>query len=183
MSWIREEEVNVANVIKCMSINPRAMEAVRDSNMAITFGASALTRVQEEAIATAVSVINKCRYWTMSHGEFLRQHSDDPTLASHIMHDSARAELDPQTRGMLDFAVKLTQEPSSMEQGDVQVLRDLGLSDEQILSTVLITCVFNFMTRLADGLGVEITGERQESVEGWISGPAAMQEWLMVPKS
>ncbi len=62
MSWIREEEVNVGNVIKCMSINRKAMEAVRDSNMAITFGASALTRVQEEAIATAVSVINKCRY-------------------------------------------------------------------------------------------------------------------------
>ena len=62
MSWIREEEVNVGNVIKCMSINRRAMEAVRDSNMAITFGASALTRVQEEAIATAVSVVNKCRY-------------------------------------------------------------------------------------------------------------------------
>ena len=62
MSWIREEEVEVANVIKCMSINRMAMEAVRDANMAITFGSSALTRVQEEAIATAVSAVNKCRY-------------------------------------------------------------------------------------------------------------------------
>ena len=119
----------------------------------------------------------------MSHGEFLRQQSNDPALASHIMHDYATADLDPQTRGMLDYAAKLTRDPTSMQQGDVQVLRDLGLSDEQILSTVLITCVFSFMTRLADGLGVEITGERQKSVEGWISGPAAMQEWLMVPKS
>ena len=44
-----------------MSINRKAMEAVHDANIAITFGASALTRVQEEAIATAV-VVNKCRY-------------------------------------------------------------------------------------------------------------------------
>ena len=62
MSWIREEDIPMANVIKSMSINPGAMEAVERFGMAITFGASALTRVQEEAIATAVSVANKCRY-------------------------------------------------------------------------------------------------------------------------
>ena len=45
-----------------MSINPKAMQAVSDFNNAITFGASALTRTQEEAIATAVSVQNECRF-------------------------------------------------------------------------------------------------------------------------
>ena len=62
MSWIREEDVSVSNVIKVMSIQPAAMEAVGALNQAITFGSSALTRVQEEAIATAVSVVNRCRY-------------------------------------------------------------------------------------------------------------------------
>ncbi len=118
----------------------------------------------------------------MAHGGFLRQHSDDPELASHIMHDYTKANLDPQTRGMLDFAAKLTREPSSMEEEDVQRLRSLGLSDEQILSVVLITCVFNFMTRLADGLGVEVPPERQEAHERWLTGPVLEQEWLMTPK-
>ncbi len=62
MSWIREEDVPFPNVIKSMSINRKAMEAVQGMTEAITFGASALTRVQEEAIATAVSAANKCRY-------------------------------------------------------------------------------------------------------------------------
>ena len=62
MSWIKEADVNLSNVIKVMSINPNAMEAVSNLNQAVTFGSSALTRVQEEAIATAVSVTNKCRY-------------------------------------------------------------------------------------------------------------------------
>ncbi len=62
MSWIREEDINMSNVIKVMSINPRAMQGVLDVNEAVTLGASALTRVQEEAIATTVSVINKCRF-------------------------------------------------------------------------------------------------------------------------
>ena len=62
MSWIREEDLTAANIIKVMSINPEAMAAVQQSNSAITFGASSLTRVQEEAIATTVSVINRCRF-------------------------------------------------------------------------------------------------------------------------
>ena len=62
MSWIREEDVDRANVIKVASILPRAMEAVSAMGQGITFGASALTRTQEEAISTVVSVVNKCRY-------------------------------------------------------------------------------------------------------------------------
>ena len=118
----------------------------------------------------------------MAHGGFLRQHSDDPELASHLMHDYTKADLDPQTRGMLDYAAKLTRDPTSMERSDVETLRSLGLSDEEILSVVLITCQFNFMTRLADGLGVEVPPGRQEAHERWLSPAAAQQEWLMVPK-
>ena len=62
MSWIGEEDVNLPEVIKVMSIQPKAMEAVQQLNMAFTFGGSVLTRVQEEAIATAVSATNHCRY-------------------------------------------------------------------------------------------------------------------------
>ena len=118
----------------------------------------------------------------MAHGALLRQQSDDPELASHVMHDYRNAELDDQTRGMLDFATKLTREPTAMQQSDVQTLRDLGLSDEQILSTVLVSCTFNFMTRLADGLGVEVPNSHQKYVENWLSGPATEQEWMMKQK-
>ncbi len=88
------------------------------------------------------------------------------------------ADLDSQTRGILDFSAKLTRDPAGMQESDVQSLRDLGLSDEQILSTVGITCLFNFMNRLADGLGVDISAERQEAMSGWVTGPARQQEWL-----
>ncbi len=70
MSWIREtadipEDLKPlvrANVIRVLSINPEATRAVLGMNRGITFGASALSRVEEEAIATAVSVVNKCQY-------------------------------------------------------------------------------------------------------------------------
>ncbi len=118
----------------------------------------------------------------MAHGALLRQHSDDPELASHVMHDFSKADLDPQTKGMLEYAAKLTKNPTSMQRSDVEGLRKLGLSDEQILSVVLITCNFNFMTRLADGLGVEVDAGRQEAAERWLKGPVLEQGWLMKAK-
>ena len=49
-------------------------------------------------------------------------------MASHIMHDYTQADLDAKTRGMLDFAVKLTREPWAMKKADVNALQDLGLT-------------------------------------------------------
>ena len=105
----------------------------------------------------------------MAHRASPGQYCDDPQLASHVMHDYVNADLDLETRGMFDFAVKLTRNPFSM-------------SDERILSVVLITCLFNFMTRLADGLGVEVQEGRQEAIENWLTGPTVDQEWLMQAK-
>ena len=63
MPWIREEiNKDLPNFIKALTINPTAMEAINKLGDAVSFGASTLTRVQEEAIATTVSVKNKCRY-------------------------------------------------------------------------------------------------------------------------
>ncbi len=118
----------------------------------------------------------------MAHRVSPGQYCDDPQLASHVMHDYVNADLDLETRGMFDFAVKLTHDPSSMSEADVETTKGLGLSDERILSVVLITCLFNFMTRLADGLGVEVQEGRQEAIESWLTGPTVDQEWLMQAK-
>ena len=67
-----------------------------------------------------------------------------------------------------------------MQESDIDFLRSVGLTDEQILSTVAITCVFNFMNRLADGLGVEIPEGREAIMGQWLSDAAKQaQDWLL----
>ncbi len=83
---------------------------------------------------------------------------------------------------MLDFAAKLTRDPGSVEREDVERLRSHGLSDEQVLSVVLVTCLFSFMTRLADGLGVAFPPERWDIMKTWLSGPILEQSWAMTQK-
>jgi len=57
---------------------------------------------------------------------------------------------------MLDYAVKLTKQPGSMDGGDVDTLRESGLDDSEILDVCQVTAYYNYVNRLADGLGVEL---------------------------
>ena len=80
---------------------------------------------------------------------------------------------------MVRYATKLTREPAAMTEADLNDLRATGLSEEQVLSVVLIACTFNFMTRLADGLGVDIEPRKAAAVGEWLEqrdGP----EWAFL---
>jgi alkylhydroperoxidase family enzyme len=57
---------------------------------------------------------------------------------------------------LLEFAEKLTSEPSSCRERDIELLRKAGWSDGAILDTTLVISYFNFVNRIADGLGVEL---------------------------
>ena len=70
-----------------------------------------------------------------------------------------------------------------MEEADVEQLRSVGLTDKQVLSTVGITSLFNFMNRLADGLGVEIPEGGEAAMGQWLSDAAKNAHgWLLTAK-
>lgn len=152
-------------IMKCMSLRPDALHGVWQLNSAITFGASTLGRTREEMIATAVSAVNHCHYWTSSHAEFLRMASGNHTLVKHLKRDPANAPLDLQDKVMIDFALRLTRQPSAVTREDIDSLKSVGFSEEQVVDIVLISSTFNFMDRLADALGVELDPEMQALVE------------------
>lgn len=57
---------------------------------------------------------------------------------------------------MLDYVAKLTLTPAEMRKGDVDALRDHGFSDRDILDIAMMTALFAYFNRIADGLGVEL---------------------------
>lgn len=54
---------------------------------------------------------------------------------------------------MLEYVVKLNDSPGDVGAADAQRLRDAGFDDEGIIDVVMMCSLFNFMNRLADGLG------------------------------
>jgi len=69
----------------------------------------------------------------------------------HTMTEMAAADL-----AMLDYAVKLTVAPTTMTAADVHSLREAGFDDRGIHDICAIVAYFNFVNRMADGLGVEL---------------------------
>ena len=56
---------------------------------------------------------------------------------------------------MLDYAVKLTIAPSTVNEADVQTLRQQGFDDRGILDIVYVICLYNFNDRMADASGIK----------------------------
>lgn len=69
--------------------------------------------------------------------------------------DYRGADLSAADRAMLDFAVKLTREPWKMTEADVETLRTHGFDDVGVHDITQVAALFNYYTRLADGLGVD----------------------------
>lgn len=66
------------------------------------------------------------------------------------------ANLSPAEVELCRWAEKLTLTPGAMTADDVQSLRDAGWSDLEIHDAAQVVAYFNYVNRLADGLGVDL---------------------------
>lgn len=57
---------------------------------------------------------------------------------------------------MCRYADMLTRAPASVTRGSVEALRGTGLSDRDIVDLNQVVAYFNYVNRIADGLGVEL---------------------------
>lgn len=57
---------------------------------------------------------------------------------------------------ILEYAAKLTERISEMTEQDVQALREVGLSDGDILAVAEVTAYYAYANRIVDGLGVSV---------------------------
>jgi uncharacterized peroxidase-related enzyme len=93
------------------------------------------------------------------HGEALRALTKDEQLLASVERDPAGAPLDELQRAIVDYAIKLTRSPRSITRQDIDRLRNKHLSDAAIHDIAATTAYFNFVNRVALGLGVELEGD------------------------
>jgi uncharacterized peroxidase-related enzyme len=89
-----------------------------------------------------------------SHAEFLRLVTLDEGLSEALKEDWRTADLTDRERAMLGYVEKLTLAPATVYSDDLDTLRAVGFDDAGILQINLIASWFNYINRVADGLGV-----------------------------
>lgn len=58
-------------------------------------------------------------------------------------------------RALCDFAVELTHAPASTGRDEIDALRAHGWSDEAIHDAIQVIGYFNYVNRVADGVGTD----------------------------
>jgi uncharacterized peroxidase-related enzyme len=71
-----------------------------------------------------------------------------------VAADYRQAPITPADRAMLEFAERLTRAPWDMGRADTEELRRHGFDDRDIHDITQIAAYFNYINRVADGLGV-----------------------------
>lgn len=154
----------VDNVMRVHSLRPNTMKGhVVLYRAALHDDANTIPMWFQETISSYVSMLNDCPYSLANHW----------ANAKHLIGDDARADqvenalrmqkpelaFEGGELALLQYAEKLTLHPGTMVQSDVQMLKDAGVPDGEILEANQIICYFNYVNRSLNGLGVTTDGD------------------------
>jgi len=145
----REKLGFVPNVLKAHAFDVKKLQAFIDMADDLMLGDSGLSRLEREMIAVAVSAVNHCPYCLTAHGAAVRRLAKDAEMGEWIAQNYRAARLTARQKAMLDFAIKLTEQPDKIEEADRAALRSAGWSDRDIWDIAAVAGFYNMSNRLA----------------------------------
>ncbi|MCD1286739.1 alkylhydroperoxidase [Brevibacterium sp. CCUG 69071] len=147
---VSEKSGFVPNVFLSLARRPaefRAFFAYYDALMEKETGN--LSKADREMIVTATSAVNNCLYCVVAHGAVLRIFEKNPHIADQVAVDYRKADITGRQRAMLDFAMKVCQEPWTVGDPDFAALAEHGFDDEDAWDIAAITGFFGLSNRMA----------------------------------
>lgn len=157
----RETVGFVPNVFRSFSYRPERLSAWFGHYKLLHVPTENLDEADREMIAVVVSAWNRCTYCIVSHGHALRvalaggglPADEAERLADYVATNWRHAGLDGRRTAICEYAEKLTARPHEMSEADLQGLRDVGLTDEEIWDVAEIAAMYNFTNRMALATG------------------------------
>jgi uncharacterized peroxidase-related enzyme len=137
------------NVERAFEHRPEVFAAWQQLNGAIKAGMD-LRRYELATLAAARRL--RSSYCCLAHGTVLRDTFGEPVV--EIARDHRTAGLDEVDVAVMDLAEQVAEDAGSITDADLQRLRELGLSDTDIMDVVLAAAARAFLTKTLDSLGV-----------------------------
>ncbi|MDX6515757.1 MAG: hypothetical protein QOH73_1423 [Gaiellaceae bacterium] len=137
------------NYERAFTARPEVYAAWGELNGAIKAGMD-LRRYELATLAAARRL--RSSYCSLAHGTVLKERFDEPVL--EIARDRHSAGLDAFDLAVMDLAERVVDDATAITDGDLQALRDLGLSEPEIMDVVLAAAARCFFSKTLDALGV-----------------------------
>ena len=152
---VQEKAGFIPNVFLAFARRPaewRAFFAYHDALMLKEEGS--LTKGDREMIVVATSAANQCLYCVVAHGAILRIYEKKPLVTDQVAVNYRKADITPRQRALLDFALKVCEHSSAIEDADFERLHAHGFDDEDIWDIAAITAFFGLSNRMASFSGM-----------------------------
>lgn len=153
---ILKERGHLANIFIAQGLDPGVLEHHLDLYEILMINPGPLSREEREMIAVIVSAANRSAYGAIHHSEALETVDNNPAALYKLIKELTSKKESQREKALLAYAAKLTLVPKDITSEDIRDLKDVGLTDEEILRANLIAGYFNFSNRVALGLGVEL---------------------------
>jgi uncharacterized peroxidase-related enzyme len=148
----REAFGGLPNFTRAYSLRPDVYAAWRQLNGAIKANMD-LRRYELATIAAARRL--RSSYCCLAHGSVLIDKFMEPDDVRGLVDDYTTADLGPVDLAVMELADKVATDATSVEQADVDRLRELGLTDADVMDVVLAAAARCFFSKTLDALGVE----------------------------
>lgn len=80
----------------------------------------------------------------------------DDKLMNQIRKNYKTADISKKEKIMFYYVEKLTKESYKVKKKDIEKLKNVGYSDRDIFDINQVCAYFNYVNRIADGLGVKL---------------------------
>ena len=121
---------------------------------------SPFTIAQRELLAAFVSGTNACKYCVGAHTATAMEFGVEEELVSSLLNDIDSAEVDDNLKPIFKFVKKLTLDPTRMTQSDADSVFNAGWSERALYDAIIISCVWSFMNRFVEGLGLSVVPDQ-----------------------
>ena len=114
---------------------------------------------ERELLALVTSVENRCEVCVISHASALEKMGMEKPLVDLLCVSWRRAGLGQREHALAEFAWRLTKDPAGADESYLDILRDAGLTELEIMEAAQIVAIFNANNRFNSVLGVRINAE------------------------
>ena len=147
---VQEKSGFVPNVFLALANRPDEFRAFFAYHNALMEKVGGLTKGEREMIVVATSAHNQCIYCVVAHGAILRIREKNPQLADQIATNYRKADITPRQKAMLDFALKVSKSSHEINNADIDDMRELGFSNDDIWDIGAISALFALSNRMAN---------------------------------
>ncbi len=152
----------VFNLTKAIGMSEAALKFQIDMTTSF-YGNMTLPQSLTALIFFTVAQKSDCEYCTAAHEVTCRMLGVDEATLTAIAENLG--ELNPERiRAIIEFALKAAKYPQSLKPEDYEKLRDMGISNDEIVQIVTVAGVAVYLDIMADALKVEVDESLTEAL-------------------